>query len=168
MKQDEGQGGGAERWSQPQYNSTLGVLVQSSSISMSEQLGKALRFRALHEGPGVFIIPNPWDVASAQLLTGRAGETPGVLASLEEAVREIAIGTRGRLGLGCFPTAGEVLVPTALARFGRTFRNVEVRFDDGEPDLLLPRLIDGDLDLVVVSRYDLVRRSGPPGCAALR
>jgi len=37
---------------------------------MSEQLGKALRFRALHEGPGVFIIPNPWDVASAQLLTG--------------------------------------------------------------------------------------------------
>ena len=37
---------------------------------MSGQLEKALRFRALHEAPGVFVIPNPWDVASAQLLTG--------------------------------------------------------------------------------------------------
>ena len=23
---------------------------------------KAMRFRALHEGPGAFVIPNPWDV----------------------------------------------------------------------------------------------------------
>ena len=31
---------------------------------------KAVRFRALHEGPGVFVIPNPWDVGSARLLAG--------------------------------------------------------------------------------------------------
>jgi len=31
---------------------------------------KAMRFRALHEGPGAFVIPNPWDVASAQILDG--------------------------------------------------------------------------------------------------
>jgi 2-methylisocitrate lyase-like PEP mutase family enzyme len=31
---------------------------------------KALRFRALHDGPGAFIIPNPWDVGSACLLAG--------------------------------------------------------------------------------------------------
>jgi len=31
---------------------------------------KGTRFRALHDGPGVFIIPNPWDVASAQILAG--------------------------------------------------------------------------------------------------
>ena len=29
---------------------------------------KANRFRALHERPGTFIIPNPWDVGSARLL----------------------------------------------------------------------------------------------------
>src|SRR5215471_8797317 len=34
------------------------------------QQQKALRFRALHEGPGVFVIPNPWDSMSARLLTG--------------------------------------------------------------------------------------------------
>ena len=31
---------------------------------------KALRFRALHEGPGAFVIPNPWDVGSARILAG--------------------------------------------------------------------------------------------------
>ncbi|MCC6394373.1 MAG: isocitrate lyase/phosphoenolpyruvate mutase family protein [Bryobacterales bacterium] len=34
------------------------------------QTEKALRFRALHEGPGAFIIPNPWDVVSARILAG--------------------------------------------------------------------------------------------------
>jgi 2-methylisocitrate lyase-like PEP mutase family enzyme len=34
------------------------------------QNGKAARFRALHDGPGAFIIPNPWDAASARLLEG--------------------------------------------------------------------------------------------------
>jgi 2-methylisocitrate lyase-like PEP mutase family enzyme len=31
---------------------------------------RAARFRALHHGPGVFVIPNPWDVGSARILAG--------------------------------------------------------------------------------------------------
>jgi 2-methylisocitrate lyase-like PEP mutase family enzyme len=31
---------------------------------------KAIRFRALHDGPGAFVIPNPWDMGSARLLAG--------------------------------------------------------------------------------------------------
>jgi 2-methylisocitrate lyase-like PEP mutase family enzyme len=31
---------------------------------------KAERFQALHDGPGAFIIPNPWDVGSARILVG--------------------------------------------------------------------------------------------------
>lgn len=34
------------------------------------QLEKGNRFRELHAGPGTFIIPNPWDVASAKVLAG--------------------------------------------------------------------------------------------------
>jgi 2-methylisocitrate lyase-like PEP mutase family enzyme len=34
------------------------------------QQEKADRFRALHEGPGAFVIPNPWDVGSARILAG--------------------------------------------------------------------------------------------------
>jgi 2-methylisocitrate lyase-like PEP mutase family enzyme len=33
------------------------------------QSEKALRFRALHQKPGVFFIPNPWDVGSARILS---------------------------------------------------------------------------------------------------
>jgi 2-methylisocitrate lyase-like PEP mutase family enzyme len=31
---------------------------------------KAARFRALHDGPGAFLIPNPWDIGSARILAG--------------------------------------------------------------------------------------------------
>ena len=31
---------------------------------------KAVRFRALHDGPGAFVIPNPWDIGSARILAG--------------------------------------------------------------------------------------------------
>jgi len=32
------------------------------------QSEKALAFRALHEKPGAFVIPNPWDAGSARIL----------------------------------------------------------------------------------------------------
>jgi 2-methylisocitrate lyase-like PEP mutase family enzyme len=34
------------------------------------QREKAAHFRALHDGPGAFVIPNPWDAGSARLLAG--------------------------------------------------------------------------------------------------
>lgn len=37
------------------------------SVTQNE---KAVRFRALHDGPGAFVIPNPWDVGSARILAG--------------------------------------------------------------------------------------------------
>lgn len=33
------------------------------------QAEKGARFRALHEGPGAFVIPNPWDAGTAKILT---------------------------------------------------------------------------------------------------
>ena len=35
---------------------------------MRTQAEKGTAFRALHERPGVFIIPNPWDAGTAKLL----------------------------------------------------------------------------------------------------
>jgi 2-methylisocitrate lyase-like PEP mutase family enzyme len=37
------------------------------TITQSE---KAERFRTLHQGPGAFVIPNPWDAGSARILAG--------------------------------------------------------------------------------------------------
>lgn len=36
----------------------------------ASQNDKADRFRALHQGPGAFVIPNPWDAGSARILAG--------------------------------------------------------------------------------------------------
>jgi len=36
----------------------------------ASQHDKAVRFRTLHEGPGAFVIPNPWDAGSARVLAG--------------------------------------------------------------------------------------------------
>ncbi|MDP3339475.1 isocitrate lyase/phosphoenolpyruvate mutase family protein [Frigidibacter sp.] len=35
---------------------------------MPDQTAKFARFKALHAGPGAFVIPNPWDASSARLL----------------------------------------------------------------------------------------------------
>ncbi len=37
-------------------------------MSVSQQ-EKAKKFRTLHEGPGTFLIPNPWDAGTARMLT---------------------------------------------------------------------------------------------------
>jgi DNA-binding transcriptional LysR family regulator len=157
----------------PLHLRTLSVVLRAGSFAAAgRQLGYtgsavSQQMSALEADSGLTLFERGAHgirpTAEAKLLSERAGETLGALASLEDAVREIATGTRGRLGLGCFPTASEVLVPSALARFGRTFGNVEVRFDDGEPDLLLPRLVEGDLDIIVVYRYDLVPQIWPAG-----
>ncbi|MEX2206909.1 MAG: isocitrate lyase/phosphoenolpyruvate mutase family protein [Myxococcota bacterium] len=36
---------------------------------MNDQNAKALRFRALHQGPDPLLLPNPWDPGTARLLT---------------------------------------------------------------------------------------------------
>ena len=49
------------------------------SITQAE---KGARFRALHDGPGIFVIPNPWDVGSALVAEGI--ETAGELQTLRD------------------------------------------------------------------------------------
>jgi len=66
----------------------------------ASQSDKAVHFRKLHEGPGAFIIPNPWDPGSARVLAGlgfealatSSGAEAGVLGRRDGAVtREEAL-----------------------------------------------------------------------------
>src|ERR1700688_2561938 len=41
--------------------------ITAMSVTQKE---KAARFRALHDGAGTFVIPNPWDAGSARILAG--------------------------------------------------------------------------------------------------
>jgi len=71
----------------------------------ANQSDKAARFRQLHEGPGAFVIPNPWDGGSARILAGlgfqalatSSGAAAGVLGrrdghiSRDEALAQVRI-----------------------------------------------------------------------------
>jgi 2-methylisocitrate lyase-like PEP mutase family enzyme len=43
--------------------------VEDQAHMSVNQNEKAKKFRKLHEGPGAFLIPNPWDAGSARMLT---------------------------------------------------------------------------------------------------
>jgi len=58
------------------------------SVTQNE---KAVRFRALHDGPGAFVIPNPWDVGSARILAGLGFQA----LATSSAASACAIGRRG-------------------------------------------------------------------------
>ncbi|CAM2195180.1 protein of unknown function [Paraburkholderia kururiensis] len=42
--------------------------ISHAESQAESQAEKARRLRALHEAPGAFVIPNPWDIGSARLL----------------------------------------------------------------------------------------------------
>ena len=55
------------------------------------QLEKATRFHALHQAPGAFVIPNPWDIGSSKLLAGlgfRALATSSAAAACAVGLRD--------------------------------------------------------------------------------
>ena len=49
---------------------TAGLISSTGSHFMTSQKDKCKVFADLHQAPGVFLIPNPWDTGSARLLQG--------------------------------------------------------------------------------------------------
>ena len=99
---------------------------------MGTQSEKATTFRALHDGPGAFILPNPWDVGTAKMLAhlgfkalattsaghafslGRADNTLGrdlTLAHAREIVGATDLPVSADLG-NCFADAPETVAET--------------------------------------------------------
>ncbi|SDH00507.1 DNA-binding transcriptional regulator, LysR family [Sinosporangium album] len=92
-----------------------------------------------------------------------------VLATLDDfgyEVRELATGSTGRIRVGSFPTASVRLVPPALSAFTRRYPRAEVLLEEGEPDELIPPLVEGDLDMALVYEYGLSPRQWPKGLTA--
>lgn len=101
--------------------------------------------------------------AAAHLLAERTGDVLKSLEALELDARSMAQGRTGRVRLGSFPTGSARLLPGSLAALVRARPGVEVLLDEGEPDELLPLLLEGRLDVALVYRYDLVPRPLPEG-----
>lgn len=97
----------------------------------------------------------------AQYLYERAGELLGLVDQLETDVARLAAGQAGRLRIGSFASAGGPIVAQVIARFLVRRRDVEISLDEGEPHDLFPRVLDGDLDVALGFRYDLVPTAWP-------
>jgi 2-methylisocitrate lyase-like PEP mutase family enzyme len=80
---------------------------------MESQASKAIQFRQLHRGPGVLILPNAWDVASARIF-----EDAGF-----PAIATTSAGIAFSLG---YPDGQRIPREEMLARIGRIARAVRV------------------------------------------
>lgn len=80
---------------------------------MSSQVEKAVRFRQLHHGPNVLVLPNAWDVASARIFE-EAGFT---------AMATTSAGIAFSLG---YPDGQQISREEMIARVARIVRAVEV------------------------------------------
>jgi 2-methylisocitrate lyase-like PEP mutase family enzyme len=82
------------------------------------QADKAVRFRALHEAPGAFVIGNAWDAGSARVLAGAgllalatsSGAAAGVLGRRDGAVSrdEAMAGAAAVAGACDLPVSGDL------------------------------------------------------------
>src|SRR5690625_1285479 len=100
---------------------------------------------------------------AATFLADRARDALATLEGLDDDVRGFAAGEVGRLRLGSFPTASERLLPGGLAAYRNDHPDVRVQLDEGEPTELVSLPRDGELDVAVVYRYDLVPQRWPAG-----
>ncbi|WP_166844287.1 LysR family transcriptional regulator [Isoptericola sp. BMS4] len=99
---------------------------------------------------------------AAQYLFERSGELLALVEQLEADAARLAAGQAGRLRIGSFASAGGPIVAQVIARFLVRRRDVEISLDEGEPHELFPRVLDGDLDVALGFRYDLVPVVWPP------
>ncbi|MFI0449296.1 LysR family transcriptional regulator [Actinomadura sp. 6N118] len=98
---------------------------------------------------------------AAFMLVKKGDDVLDALDSLERELRTMASGQKGSVQLGSFPTASARILPRALAGLTRDRPGTKITLSEGEPDELLPELLDGDLDLQLVYRYDLFPRTWP-------
>jgi DNA-binding transcriptional LysR family regulator len=81
------------------------------------------------------------------------------LAAAEEELEAIAGLRGGRLRLASFPTAGATLVPLAIAEFSRRHPEVELSLIESEPQVAIPQLKSGELDIALVFEYASLTRA---------
>jgi DNA-binding transcriptional LysR family regulator len=89
-----------------------------------------------------------------------------ILARIEAAEADLAsmLGLRGGLlRMASFPTAGNTLMPLAIANFRTAHPEVELTLAEGEPEEIGPRLRAGEFDLALLFEFREVRDSLTPG-----
>ena len=130
-----------------------------SAVSQQiSRLERDLGCRLLYRHPrGVTLTP------AGEVLMSHAEAVIGELRCAEQAVREAAGAQAPRLAVGTFASAGQSLVPRALARFRRRHPDVALTLLDLEPPDGYGLVRSGDLDLLITHRYPGMPLPDPHG-----
>ena len=100
---------------------------------------------------------------TAEVLGIGARDVLASILQLEEEAMSLARGERGRVRVGSFPSAGATLMPKAIQALSADSPGVVVLLDEGEPEVLLDHLLEGDLDVLLAYEYSVVPRTWPEG-----
>jgi molybdate transport repressor ModE-like protein len=140
----------------------LHVARTGSLAAAAEELGYtpsavSQQIRALEREVGSVVVERRGrGVALTQpgsALAAHAQRIVDALGAAEAEVQAIAGLRAGVLRFGWFSTAGAILVPRAIARFGARHPDVELAIDEADPDECARRLHEGDLDVAVVYEF---------------
>jgi DNA-binding transcriptional LysR family regulator len=116
--------------------------------SLEKELGVELFLRTGHTlkltNAGRLLLP--W----AHKLVHQAIEVQELMASLQEKIV-------GQLRVACSTTAGKYILPQLAARFCQRFPGIKVSILSCTQPHIVPRLLEGEANLAVVSSYDLCR-----------
>ncbi|MDN5856508.1 MAG: LysR family transcriptional regulator [Actinomycetia bacterium] len=146
----------------PTHLATLqAVLDHGSYVAAAHDLGYTAsaisqQMTALEQATGLVLFERlPRGIrptSSARYLAESADTIVAALRSLERDARAMATANLGELRLGCFQTASARLLPSVFSRLRTNFPEVVVHLNEAEPETLVPAVLDGTLDLVIV--YD--------------
>lgn len=155
----------------PTHLATLQTVIeQGSFVAAAKELGYTAsavsqQMRMLERATGLELFERfakgirPTSAAYYLAETGR--EMVLGLRALEQDARALAAAERGHIAIGSFRSACAHLVPTAFAAFGERRPGVTLQLTEGEPHILVPRLLSGSLDLGVVYENELDLRDWP-------
>ncbi|MBK0422046.1 LysR family transcriptional regulator [Leucobacter sp. CSA2] len=90
---------------------------------------------------------------AALFLADRTADILHELDSLEADMRGLSADGLHQLRVGCFSAAGEHLLAAGVAHFLRANPGVDIQLDEGEPEEMVGKLRDAQLDLAIVHEY---------------
>jgi DNA-binding transcriptional LysR family regulator len=125
---------------QPTISHHIKTLERDLGVELFARLGPNLR---LTEAGRLLL---PW----AHKLVHQSIEMQEMMASLKQ-------NTVGHLRLACSTTAGKYILPLLVARFCRRHPGVRVSILTCTPEHVVPRLLEGEANLGVISSYDTCR-----------
>ena len=91
---------------------------------------------------------------AGRILARRTAEVLSTLAQAEAEIASLQSEVTGRVRIGALVSPSRTVLPRAIAEIRHAHPQLEITFNEGESEELLPALIRRDLDVVVVDRLE--------------